>query len=80
MNNGKASYYKQTEDGHSVFFDGLEVADKLTTEQAGQLLDDLSYYGTPIYCAYNRRELCVREGPVCMTCPAREQMEAETHV
>lgn len=76
MNDGKASYYKQTEGGYSVFFDGVEVADKLTPEQAGRLLDDLSYYGTPMYCAYNRKELCMQGEVRCLNCPERKKLEA----
>ena len=80
MNDGKTVYYKWNKNGHSVFFDGVEVADKLTTAQARQLIDDLSYYGTPMYCAYNRRELCLQGEVRCINCPERKKREDEDHV
>ena len=79
MNEDKASYYKQTEDGYSVFFDGREVAKGLTPEEAGQLLDDLSYYGTPMKCVFNREEICGHPYAECIACPDRNRMEAEKH-
>lgn len=77
MNESKASYYKQTENGYSVFFDGVEVAYELTWQQAAGLLDDLSYYGRPIRCIYNREKDCMWQKALCIACMERKNMEAE---
>ena len=79
-NENKSSYYKQTEDGYSVFFDGLEVANELTQEQASGLLDDLSYYGMPMKCVYNRDEICIQRHALCIACPERKKTEVKNHV
>lgn len=75
MNEQTESYFARTKDGCSVFFGGVEVADKLSQEQAGQLLDDLSYYGKPMYCVYNRKN-CTQGEAICLRCPDRKEMEA----
>lgn len=79
MNERTESYFQQTPNGYSVFFDGLEVANELTREQASMLLDDLSYYGCPMKCVYNRDEICVHKHALCIACAERKKMEAEKH-
>lgn len=43
MSEGKSTYYKKENDGYSVWQDGQKVAEKLSLEEAGELLDELCY-------------------------------------
>ena len=40
-NEDKATYYKLEDGGYSVWHDGQKVAEKLSLEEAGELLDAL---------------------------------------
>ena len=42
-NEDKATYLKWEYGGYSVWFNGQKVADKLSLEEAGELLDMLCY-------------------------------------
>ena len=76
-NTNRESFFRQEAGGNfSVHFNGREVANELTQEQAGQLIDDLSCYGTPMYCIYNSKELCMQGEAICIRCPDRKEMEA----
>ena len=43
MSEGKATYYKWEDGGYSVWHDGQKVAEKLSLDEAGELLDKLCY-------------------------------------
>lgn len=43
MNDGKAASIQGTENGYTVWYDGKKVAEGLSLEEAGELLDELCY-------------------------------------
>ncbi len=43
MNDGKAGSIQGTDSGYIVLYDGKKVAEGLSLEEAGELLDELCY-------------------------------------